>query len=134
MCAACRVLQCVLSGCVCARVCALRAGWEACLATKDQEVANLTAALGELTFESEVAERLRREARLAQGRVQVRARMCAGAAEQLALGRALVSVRTCVCDCGSGAGAGTRTGVCMCACLCVHKGGDGSCRLGGGEA
>eukprot|EP00983_Pelagomonas_calceolata_P118731 1160533-Pelagomonas_calceolata.AAC.25 len=42
--------------------------WEACLATKESEVANLTAALGELTYESEVAERLRREARLAQGR------------------------------------------------------------------
>lgn len=49
------------------------AGWEAALTTKEVEAANLAAALGELTYESEAAERLRKEARLAQARVQVRA-------------------------------------------------------------
>jgi hypothetical protein len=45
------------------------AGWEEVLAQRDAEVSNLQAALGELSYESEAAERLRLEVRAATSRV-----------------------------------------------------------------
>ena len=44
-------------------------GWEEILVDKDREVANLQAALGELTYESEAAEKLRLEVRASSARL-----------------------------------------------------------------
>lgn len=44
------------------------AGWEEVLALKDQELANLQSALGELSYESEAAEKLRFEIRAVSGK------------------------------------------------------------------